>query len=109
MLNIFDLHFSTQAEKAMSKICASKTRKNLQIFGWCLQFKLLLSAKQSRKNQCNGASCFRKMFQKSSVLSILFEMRRSSLQIEFATFAAKTPQPPCEIWIEKGIGQKLNL
>ncbi len=33
MLNVFDLHFSTPAEKAMSRICASKTEINLQIFG----------------------------------------------------------------------------
>jgi hypothetical protein len=70
---------------------------------------LLLSAKQSRENQCNGASRLRKMSQKSSALSILFEMRRSPLQIGFATFAAKKPQPLCEIWIEKGIRWKGNL
>jgi hypothetical protein len=40
MLNVFDLHLSTPEEKAMSRICASKTRRNLQTFGWCLQFKL---------------------------------------------------------------------
>jgi hypothetical protein len=39
MLNVFDLHFSTPAEKAMSRIYAYKTERNLQIFGWCLQFK----------------------------------------------------------------------
>jgi hypothetical protein len=41
MLNVFDLHFSTPAGKAMSRICAYKTegKKNLKIFGWCLQFK----------------------------------------------------------------------
>jgi hypothetical protein len=39
MLNVFDLHFSTQAEKAMSRICNSKTERNLQIFGRRLQFK----------------------------------------------------------------------
>ncbi len=27
MLNVFDLHFSTPAEKAMSRICASKLRE----------------------------------------------------------------------------------
>jgi hypothetical protein len=31
MLNVFDLHFSTPAEKAMSRICASKTERNLQM------------------------------------------------------------------------------
>ncbi len=65
---------------------------------------LLLSAKQSRENQCNGAVVLRKIFQKSSALSIHFEMRISPLQIEFTTFATKKPQPLCEIWIEKGIG-----
>jgi hypothetical protein len=39
MLNVFDLHFPTQAVEAMSRICACKTERNLQIFGWCLQFK----------------------------------------------------------------------
>jgi hypothetical protein len=28
MLNIFDLHLSTPEEKAVSRICASKTRRN---------------------------------------------------------------------------------
>jgi hypothetical protein len=27
MLNVFDLHFSTPEEKAVSRICASKTRR----------------------------------------------------------------------------------
>jgi hypothetical protein len=31
MLKVFDLHLSTPEEKAMSRICASKTRRNLQI------------------------------------------------------------------------------
>ena len=39
MLNVFDLHLSAPEEKAVSRICASKTRRNLQTFGWCLQFK----------------------------------------------------------------------
>jgi hypothetical protein len=39
MLNVFDLHFSTLEEEAMSRICAFKTRRNLQTFGWCSQFK----------------------------------------------------------------------
>jgi hypothetical protein len=39
MLNIFDLNLSTPEEKAVSRICVSKTRRNLQTFGRCLQFK----------------------------------------------------------------------
>jgi hypothetical protein len=82
MLNVFDLHFPTPAEKAVSRICAFKTERNLQmqIFGWCLQFKqscpgytiLLLSAKQSRENQCNGVSRFKKNV--SEKLSIIYPL-----------------------------------
>ncbi len=32
MLNVFDLHFPTPAVEAMSRICACKTERNLQIF-----------------------------------------------------------------------------
>ncbi len=39
MLNVFDLHFPTPAVEAISRICDCKTERNLQIFGWCLQFK----------------------------------------------------------------------
>ncbi len=86
MLNVFDLHFSTPAEKAMSRICASKTERNLQIFGWCLQFKqscpwatLSYFCLQNKAGKINAIRrvVLRKMFQKSSALSIHFEMRRS--------------------------------
>jgi hypothetical protein len=115
MLNVFDLHFSTLAEKAMSRICAYKTERNLQIFGWCLQFKqscpwatLSCFCLQNKAGKIYAMRrvVLRKMFQKSSALSIHFEMRRSPLQIEFTTFFAKKPQPLREIWIEKGIGEK---
>ncbi len=106
MRNVFDLHFSTPAEKAMSRICAYKTEKDLQIFGWCLQFKqscpwatLSYFCLQNKAGKINAMRrvVLRKMFQKSSALSIHFETRRSLLQIEFTTFAAKKPQPLCEI------------
>jgi hypothetical protein len=35
MLNVFDLNFSAPEEKAVSRLCASKTRINLQTFDWC--------------------------------------------------------------------------
>ncbi len=110
-LKVFDLHFSTAAEKAMSRICASKTERNLQIFGWCLHFKqscpratLSYFFLQNKAGKINamGRVVLRKMFQRSSALPIHFEMRRSPLQIEFTTFAPKKPQPLCEIWIKKG-------
>ena len=33
----FNLHFPAPAMEAMSRICACKTERNPQIFGWCLQ------------------------------------------------------------------------
>ncbi len=82
MLNVFDLHFSTPTEKAMSRICTYKTEINLQIFGWCLQFKqscpwatlsyfFCLQNKAGKINAMRGV-VIRKMFQKSSALSIHF-------------------------------------
>ena len=39
MLNVFDLHFPTPAVEAVFRIFVCKTERNLQMFGWCLQFK----------------------------------------------------------------------
>ncbi len=69
---------------------------------------LLLSAKQGRENQCNEASRLMKMYQKSSAFSICFEMRRSPFANWNHYIAAKKPQPLCETWNEKGIGEKRN-
>ncbi len=89
------------AENSMSRICASKTERNLQIFGLCLQFKqscpwatLSYFCLQNKAGKINAMRrvVLRKMFQKSSALSIHFEMRRSPFAIEFTTFAAKKPQ-----------------
>jgi hypothetical protein len=86
MLNVFDLHVSTPAVKAMSRICSYKTERNLRIFGWCLQFKqscplatLSYFCLQNKAGKINATRrvVLRKMYQKSSALSIRFEMRRS--------------------------------
>jgi hypothetical protein len=57
MLNVFDLHFSTPAVKAMSRICACKTERNLQILAGhdshargLHYLTFVCSAKQSREN-----------------------------------------------------------
>jgi hypothetical protein len=63
-VNIFDLHLSTPEEKAVSRICASKTKRNLQTFGWCLQFKpvvctiLLLSAETKQGKSIQRGESF---------------------------------------------------
>ncbi len=70
----------------MSRICACKTERNLQIFGWCLQFKqscpwatLSFFCLQNKAGKINATRwvILRKVFQKSSALSIRLEMRRS--------------------------------
>ncbi len=62
MLNVFDLHFPTPAEKAMSRIWAYKTEGKLVNIWLVLAIQtvmpvgytiLLLFAKQRRENQCN--------------------------------------------------------
>jgi hypothetical protein len=68
---------------------------------------LLLSAKQSRENQCNEASRLKKNVSEELSVTYPLEMRRSPFAIEFTTFAAIKPQPICEIWIEKRIGEKV--
>ncbi len=93
----FNLHFPASVMEAMSRICACKTEKNLQIFGWCLQFKQsCLSAtlsyfclrKQGRKINAMRRVVFEKCIKKSSELShVKFE--EVSLQIEFATLPPK--------------------
>ena len=115
ILNVFDLHFSTPAVEAMSRICACKTERNLQIFGWCLQFKqscpwatLSYFCLQNKAGKINATRrvVLRKMYQKSSALSIRFEMRRSPFANWIHYIAAKKPQLLCENWNEKGIGEK---
>jgi hypothetical protein len=78
MLNVFDLHLPTPEEKAVSRICASKTRRNLQTFGWCLQFKqscpwaslsYFCMQKTSREINATGRVVFRKKV--SEKLSII--------------------------------------
>jgi hypothetical protein len=80
-LNISDLHFSTPEEKAVSRICTSKTRRNLQTFGWCLQFKqscpwaslsYFCAWKTSREINATGQVVLRKnVSEKLSIINLL--------------------------------------
>jgi hypothetical protein len=91
MLNVFDLHFSTPEEKAVSRICASKTRRNLQTFGWCLHsnshacgLHYLTFVCGNKAGKINALGRVVLSFKKSLALSILFEWGEVPLQIEFA-------------------------
>jgi hypothetical protein len=79
MLNVFYLHFSTPAEKAMSRIVLQKLKlaniwlvlaiQTVMPVGYTI---LLLSVKQSRENQRNGVSRFKKNV--SEKLSIIYPL-----------------------------------
>jgi hypothetical protein len=81
MLNVLDLHLSTPEEKAVSRICASKTRRHLQTFGWCfnsnshargLHYLTFVCGKQSKENQYNGRVVLRKnVSEKLSIINPL--------------------------------------
>ncbi len=116
MLNVFDLHFSAPEEKAVSRICASKTRRNLQTFGWCLQFKqscpwappsYFCTRKTSREIKCNGASrfkekCLRKAQHYQSSLK-----EEKPLQFEFTNIADKNHNLFCETGLGGGRKRKI--
>ncbi len=114
MLNDFDLHLSTQ-EKAVSRICTSKTRRNLQTFGWCLQFKqscpwatlsYFCLRKQSRENQYNGTSRFQeKCLRKAQHYQSSLKEKKALCKLNSLT-TIKKPQPLMWNWIEKGDGRK---
>ncbi len=111
----FDLHFPTPAVEAMSRICACKTERNLQIFGWCLQFKqscpwatlsyFSLKNKSGKINATRGVA-LRKCIKRAQSYLFALKCEEVLLQIEFTTFAAKKPRPLCEVWNKKGIGEK---
>jgi hypothetical protein len=68
MLNVFDLHISAPEEKEMSRLCASKTRRNLRTFGRLHNSTvmpvgftiLLLYAEKSREINAMGRVVLRK-------------------------------------------------
>ena len=115
MLNVFDLHFPTPAVEAMSRIYACKTERNLQIFGWCSQFKqscpwatLSYFCPQNKAGKINATRqvVLRKCIKRAQRYQFALKCEEIPLQIEFTTCATKKPQPLCETWNEKGIGEE---
>ncbi len=94
----FNLHFPAPAMEAMSRICACKTEKNLQMFGWCLQFKqscpwatlsYFCLQKQGRKINAMRRVVLEKCIKKSSALSSR-RMRRSRFELNLLHCRQKT-------------------
>jgi hypothetical protein len=115
MLNVFDLHLSAPEEKAVPRICASKTWRNLQTFGWCFQFKqscpwaslsFFCTQKTTREINAKRPVILRKnVSEKLSIINPLLKEEKP-LQFEFTNIAAKKPQPLLCNGIEKGAGEK---
>ncbi len=116
MLNIFNLHFPAPEEKAVSRICASKTRRNLQTFGWCLQFKqscpwaslfYFCARKTSREINAVGRIILRKNVSESSALPILFEGGESPCNLNSLILPQKKHNLFCKTGLKKrGMGEK---
>ncbi len=116
MLNVFDLHLSTPEEKAVSRICASKTRRNLQTFDWCLQFKqscpwaalsYFCLQKQSRENQYNGASRFKeKCLRKAQHYQSSLKEKKALCKMNSLTLPQKNHNLFCEIGSKREAGEK---
>ena len=112
MLNVFDLHFPTPAVKAVSRIFACKTERNLQIFGWCLQFKqscpwatlsYFCLQKQSRKINVMRRVVLENVLKRTQHYPRV-ECEEVSLQIEFATL----PQKNHNLFVKTGTKRELE-
>jgi hypothetical protein len=119
MLNVFDSYLSTPEEKAVSRICTSKTRRNLQTFGWCLQFKqscpwaalsYFYLRKQSRENQYNGASRFNeKCLRKAQHYQSSLKEEKTLCKLNSITLPPKNHNLFCETGSKREAGKKENL
>jgi hypothetical protein len=112
MLNVFDLHFPTPALEAMSRIYACKTERNLQIFGWCLQFKqscpwatLSYFCLQNKAGKINATRqvVLRKCIKKAQRYQFALKCEEVSLQIEITTL------PPKNYKLFVKLGTKMEL
>ncbi len=112
----FSIYIFSIRNEAMSRICACKTERTLQMFGRCLQFKqsclwatlsYFCLRKQGRKINAMRRVVFPKCIKKSSALSHI-KYGEVSLQIEFATLPQKTTT---SLWKrnEKGIGKTRKM
>jgi hypothetical protein len=116
MLNVFDQHLSTPEEKAVSRICDSKTRRNLQTFGWCLQFKqsclwaslsYFCTRKRKQKNQRNGASRFKeKCLRKAQHYQSSLKEEKALCKMNSLTLPPKNHNLFCEIGSKRGREKK---
>jgi hypothetical protein len=98
--------------EAMSRICACKTEKNLQIFGWCLQFKqscpwatlsYFCQQKQGRKINAMRRVILENALKRAQRYPRV-KCEEVSLQIEFATLPPKNHN----LFVKTGTKKKLE-
>jgi hypothetical protein len=97
--------------EAMSRICACKTERNLQIFGWCLQFKqsclwatlsYFCLQKQGREVNALRRVVSENVSKELSVITRM-ECEEVSLRIEFTTLP-----PHHNLFVKTGTKRKLE-
>ncbi len=107
--------FLHQLRKQLSRIYTSKSRRNLQTFGWCLQFKqlhpwdsnvLLLHAKTSRETFAIGINLLRKCVSENFSFIYPYWIRRKSLQFWSHWHWCQKPQPLVNITKDGKRGRK---
>ncbi len=113
----FNLHFPAPVMEAMSRICAWKTEKNPQIFGWCLQFKqsclwatlsYFCLRKQGRKINAMRRVVLENVLKRAQRY-LSHRMWRSLFANWICYIAAKKPQPLCENWTKKELEKQGNV
>ncbi len=111
MLNVFDLHLSTPEEKAVSRICASKTRRNLQTFGCAYSSNshargphyLTFAAENKQRNQHNGASRFKeKCLRKAQHYQSSLKEEKALCKLNSLTLPPNNHNLFCEIGSKRG-------
>ncbi len=111
----FNLHFPASAMEAMSGICACKIEKNLQIFGWCLQFiqsclwatlSYFCLRKQGRKSTQWGESSLKNVL-KTAQRYLTWNVKKSPCELNLL-HCRQEPRPLCETGTKRGLENKEN-
>ncbi len=115
MLTVFYLHFPTPAVEAMSRIYACKTERNLQIFGWCLQFKqpcpwatlpYFCLQNKAGKIYATRRVILRKCVKRAQRYQFSLKCEEVPLQIEFTTLPPKNHNLFVKLWTKRELEKK---
>jgi hypothetical protein len=120
MLNAFNPQSLYTSWKQLYRIYTSKSRRNLQTFGWCLQFQqlhpwdsniLLLHAKTSRGTFAIGINLLRRCVSESFSIIYPFWIRRKPSQFGSCWHCCQKTTTSCEFkegWKRDGKKRKVR-